>query len=76
VFTSARPIFVRNRYTAPNATDFVVSRIMLPLSTDSPDLVQLVLIGQTFEYSSAFAQRLSGNPTIDAAFDKIEFLDG
>jgi hypothetical protein len=75
VFTAARPIFVRNRYTAPNATDFVVSRIMLPLATEAGDVVHLVLIGQTFEYSSAFVQRLGGNLTIDTAFDRIEFLD-
>jgi len=75
VFTAARPIFVRNRYTAPNATDFVVSRVMLPLATEAGNGVHLVVIGQTFEYSSAFAQRLGGNPTIDAAFDQIEFLD-
>jgi len=75
VFEMARPIFVRNRYTSRNATDFVVSRIILPLSTENEDAVHLLLLAQTFQLGSIYAAQLGTGFTIDANFDQIEFLD-
>jgi hypothetical protein len=75
VFETARPIFVRNRYTSRNATDFIVSRIILPLSAEDEEAVHLLLQAQTFRLGSTYAAQLSTGFTIDANVDEIEFLD-
>ncbi|HEV2548880.1 MAG TPA: PAS domain-containing protein [Stellaceae bacterium] len=75
VFETARAIFVRNRYTSRNATDFVVSRILLPLSAEDEDTVHLLLQAQTFQLGSAYAARLGTDFTIDVNLDEIKFLD-
>ena len=75
VFETARPIFVRNRYTSRNATDFVVSRILLPLSVEDEHGVHLLLQAQTFQLGSTYVARLGTGFTIDANLDEIEFLD-
>jgi hypothetical protein len=74
VFETARPIFVRNRYTSRSATDFVVSRVILPLSAEDEDAVYLLLQAQTFQLGSTYAAQLGTGFTIDATFDEIEFL--
>jgi hypothetical protein len=74
VFTTSRPIFVRNKYAPRNATEFVVSRIVLPLSTDDGASVYQLLMGQTFEYGSDYAARLGSTLAIDSLVDHIEYL--
>jgi hypothetical protein len=74
VFDTSRPIFVRNRYTSRNATDFVVSRILLPLAAEDGHSVHLLLQAQMFQLGSAYAARLGDGFTIDANLDEIEFL--
>jgi hypothetical protein len=75
VFETARPIFVRNRYISRNTTEFVVSRIILPLAGGDEDAVYLLLLAQTFQLGSAYRAQLSTGFVIDTKFDQIEFLD-
>jgi hypothetical protein len=74
VFDTARPIFARNRYISPKQTEFVVSRICMPLAADDGVAVHQVLQAQTFEFGSQYAARLGTGFAIDTSLDQIEFL--
>ncbi|HLI13919.1 MAG TPA: PAS domain-containing protein [Alphaproteobacteria bacterium] len=73
VFDGGRPIFVRNRYTSGEAAELVVSRIILPLAGED-GRVALLLMGQTFEYGSAYAERLGAGLDLDPGLDRIDYL--
>jgi hypothetical protein len=72
-FDSGRPIFVRNKYTTPNGAELMVTRVILPLSEDGR-AVNLLLMGQTFEFGSRRAARLGAESMIDTRLDQVEFL--
>jgi hypothetical protein len=73
VYDKRQPIFVRNQYTTASSVDLVVSRIVLPLSDDGT-AVSLLLMAQTFEYSTEFTARLGMDSAIDPRFDQVELL--
>jgi hypothetical protein len=56
--------FVRNKYTTTKDLDITASRVILPLSADG-DAVDMILVGQTFEYGSRVRSPIGPGGTLD-----------